>query len=79
MRTENSPAYIRVWIGKEKESGDSFTAACNRLLTGGWAREVTARELPVAMTLASGNMRLKPFAIRELLNQAGEIQVFAWG
>src|ERR671923_611579 len=44
----------------------SFAAAHNRLLTGGWAREVTVRELPVATTLAGVNMRLKPGAIREL-------------
>jgi len=44
----------------------SFTTARNRLLTGGWAREVTVRELPVATTLAGVNMRLKPGAIREL-------------
>ena len=30
----------------------SFAAARNRLLTGGWAREVTVRELPVAIELA---------------------------
>ena len=44
----------------------SFAAARNRLLTGGWAREVTTRELPVATTLAGVNMRLKPGAIREM-------------
>jgi len=44
----------------------SFAAARNRLLTGGWAREVTARELPVATELAGVNMRLKPGGIREL-------------
>lgn len=44
----------------------SFATARNRLLTGGWAREVTARELPIATTLAGVNMRLKPGAIREL-------------
>ncbi|HXW91338.1 MAG TPA: oxalate decarboxylase family bicupin [Terriglobales bacterium] len=44
----------------------SFATARNRLLTGGWAREVTVRELPVATTLAGVNMRLKPGAIREL-------------
>jgi oxalate decarboxylase len=38
----------------------------NRLLTGGWAREVTVRELPVATELAGVNMRLKPGGIREL-------------
>jgi oxalate decarboxylase len=44
----------------------SFAAARNRLLSGGWAREVTARELPVATTLAGVNMRLTPGGIREL-------------
>jgi oxalate decarboxylase len=45
---------------------DSFADAHNRLSSGGWAREVTARELPVSTTLAGVNMRLKPGAIREL-------------
>ena len=44
----------------------SYAAARNRLLTGGWAREITERELPVATTLAGVNMRLKPGGIREL-------------
>jgi oxalate decarboxylase len=44
----------------------SFSAARNRLLTGGWSREVTVRELPVATTLAGVDMRLKPGAIREM-------------
>ncbi|HEX3962089.1 MAG TPA: oxalate decarboxylase family bicupin [Trebonia sp.] len=44
----------------------SFSDARNRLSSGGWAREVTARELPVSTTLAGVNMRLKPGAIREL-------------
>jgi len=44
----------------------SFAAAHNRLLDGGWAREVTVRELPVATTLAGVNMRLKAGAYREL-------------
>ena len=44
----------------------SFSDAHNRLLTGGWSREVTVRELPVATTLAGVDMRLKPGAIREL-------------
>jgi oxalate decarboxylase len=44
----------------------SFSDARNRLLSGGWSREVTARELPIATTLAGVNMRLKPGAIREL-------------
>jgi oxalate decarboxylase len=44
----------------------SFAAAHNRLLTAGWAREVTARELPVATQLAGVNMRLEPGGVREL-------------
>ena len=44
----------------------SFDAAHTRILTGGWAREVTVRELAVASQLAGVNMRLKPGAIREL-------------
>jgi oxalate decarboxylase len=44
----------------------SFAAARNRLLTGGWSREVTVRELPAAKELAGVNMRLKPGGIREL-------------
>ncbi len=34
----------------------SFSAAHNRLLTGGWAREITVRELPVATELAGVNI-----------------------
>jgi oxalate decarboxylase len=44
----------------------SFAAAHNRLQQGGWAREVTVRELPVATQLAGVNMRLQAGAIREL-------------
>lgn len=44
----------------------SFAQAHNRVLTGGWAREVTTRELPVAVEMAGVNMRLKPGAVREL-------------
>jgi oxalate decarboxylase len=44
----------------------SFSAAHNRLLTGGWAREITTRELPVATELAGVNMRLKPGGVREM-------------
>ncbi len=43
-----------------------FAQARNRILTGGWAREVTTRELPVATELADVNMRLKPGGIREM-------------
>src|SRR4051794_22455227 len=44
----------------------SFAAAHNRLLPGGWAREVTTRELPIATELAGVNMRLEPHAVREM-------------
>jgi oxalate decarboxylase/phosphoglucose isomerase-like protein (cupin superfamily) len=68
----------------------SFAAARNRILTGGWAREVTVRELPVATELAGVNMRLKPGGIRELhwhphdewqyyISGRGRMTVFASG
>jgi oxalate decarboxylase len=44
----------------------SFADAHTRQEPGGWAREVTRRELPVATALAGVNMRLEPGAIREL-------------
>jgi oxalate decarboxylase len=44
----------------------SYAAAHNRVLSGGWAREITTRELPVATELAGVNMRLTPGGIREL-------------
>lgn len=43
-----------------------YAQAHNRVLTGGWAREITTRELPVAVDMAGVNMRLKPGAFREL-------------
>ncbi|HET6550564.1 MAG TPA: cupin domain-containing protein [Solirubrobacter sp.] len=44
----------------------SFAEAHNRLEPGGWAREVTERELPVATALAGVNMHLDEGAVREL-------------
>ncbi|HWI72925.1 MAG TPA: oxalate decarboxylase family bicupin [Baekduia sp.] len=44
----------------------SFADAHNRLSDGGWAREVTRRELPIATTLAGVNMRLDGGGVREL-------------
>ena len=44
----------------------SFATARNRLVTGGWAREVTTRELPIATEIAGVNMRVKPGGIREM-------------
>jgi oxalate decarboxylase len=44
----------------------SFDTAHTRLSTGGWSRQVTTKELPVATTIAGVDMRLKPGGIREL-------------
>jgi oxalate decarboxylase len=44
----------------------SFSDAHNRRTDGGWAREVTQRELPIATTLAGVNMHLHPGGVREL-------------
>ena len=46
--------------------GFSLSQAHNRLEEGGWAREVTARELPVSASMAGVNMRLGPGVVREL-------------
>ena len=43
-----------------------YAQAHNRVLSGGWAREITTRELPVATEIAGVNMRLTPGGIREL-------------
>lgn len=43
-----------------------FAFAHNRLEDGGWAREVTIREMPAMKELAIVNMRLDPGAVREL-------------
>lgn len=44
----------------------SFADAHNRLARAGWARQVTARELPVSTTIAGVNMRLNAGGVREL-------------
>ena len=43
-----------------------FALSHNRVLSGGWARETTTRELPISTEIAGVNMRLKPGGIREL-------------
>jgi oxalate decarboxylase len=43
-----------------------FALSHNRVLSGGWARETTVRELPVSTEIAGVNMRLTPGGIREL-------------
>jgi oxalate decarboxylase len=44
----------------------SFADSHMRLSQGGWGRQTTARELPVATELAGVNMRLKAGAVREM-------------
>ncbi|MDH2424495.1 oxalate decarboxylase family bicupin [Sphaerisporangium sp. TRM90804] len=44
----------------------SFSMAHTRMEEGGWTREVTQRELPIATTLAGVDMHLNPGAYREL-------------
>jgi oxalate decarboxylase len=44
----------------------SFADAHNRLARAGWARQITARELPASTTIAGVNMRLNAGGVREL-------------
>ncbi|WP_392397626.1 oxalate decarboxylase family bicupin [Paenibacillus tuaregi] len=44
----------------------SFSDTHMQLNQGGWSREVTARQLPVATTIAGVNMALTPGGVREL-------------
>lgn len=44
----------------------SFADTHVKLSEGGWAREITVRELPVATAIAGVNMHLSPGSIREL-------------
>ena len=61
-----------VLVPPETDSGSipnlkfSFALAHNRLEEGGWAREVTVRELPIAKSMAGVNMRLDSGVAREL-------------
>ena len=51
----------------------SFSLAHRRVEEGGWARQVTQRDLPVSTTIAGVNMRLTTGGIRELhWHAAGE-------
>jgi oxalate decarboxylase len=43
-----------------------FAMSRNRVLSGGWARETTAREMPISKEIAGVDMRLTPGGIREL-------------
>jgi oxalate decarboxylase len=44
----------------------SYSDTHMQLNHGGWSREITVRELPIATTLAGVNMRLTPGGVREL-------------
>jgi oxalate decarboxylase len=44
----------------------SFADAHMKMREGGWSREVTQLELPIATTIAGVNMRLNPGGVREL-------------
>jgi oxalate decarboxylase len=43
-----------------------FSFARKRVLSGGWTRQVTARELPISTTMAGVEMRLTAGGVREL-------------
>lgn len=44
----------------------SFSDTIMTIKSGGWSREITARELPVATTMTAVNMRLTPGGVREV-------------
>jgi oxalate decarboxylase len=60
------------WTPPATDAGDvnafkySFSLGHNRISKGGWARQVTVRDLPISVDLAGVNMRLEEGAIREL-------------
>lgn len=57
-----------------------FSLAHNRLQEGGWARQVTQRELPISTQIAGVNMCLKPGGIRELhWHKEAEWAYMLWG
>jgi len=57
-----------------------FSLANKRVYQGGWSREVTVRELPVAKELAGVNMRLDAGGIRELhWHNAAEWSIMLYG
>jgi oxalate decarboxylase len=57
-----------------------FSFSHKRVEEGGWARQVTAEDLPVAKTIAGVNMRLTAGGIRELhWHAAGEWAIMLYG
>lgn len=58
----------------------SFSDTHMNLNHGGWSREVTIRELPIATTLAGVNMSLTPGGVRELhWHKQSEWAFMIWG
>ncbi|MBW7475266.1 oxalate decarboxylase family bicupin [Paenibacillus oenotherae] len=58
----------------------SFSDTHMQLNKGGWSREITVRDLPVATTLAGVNMSLRPGGVRELhWHQQAEWAFMIWG
>ncbi|SFJ15425.1 oxalate decarboxylase family bicupin [Thermoflavimicrobium dichotomicum] len=58
----------------------SFSDTHMQLNHGGWSREVTVRQLPIATTLAAVNMYLTPGGVRELhWHQQAEWAYMLWG
>src|SRR6202022_3397167 len=53
-------------IGTVKPFKYSFSLARKRIESGGWTRQVTARELPISKTIAGVEMRLTAGGVREL-------------
>jgi oxalate decarboxylase len=57
-----------------------FTFSHKRTQEGGWARQVTVQDLPIAKTLSGVNMRLTAGGIRELhWHAAGEWAIMLYG
>ncbi|MFC5471789.1 oxalate decarboxylase family bicupin [Cohnella suwonensis] len=58
----------------------SFSDTHMQLDHGGWSREITVRDLPIATTLAGVNMCLTPGGVRELhWHQQAEWSYMIWG
>ncbi|MFC0333856.1 oxalate decarboxylase family bicupin [Paenibacillus sepulcri] len=58
----------------------SFSDTHMQLNQGGWSREITVRDFPIATTLAGVDMRLTPGGVRELhWHQQAEWAYMLWG
>lgn len=58
----------------------AFSDTHMQLNKGGWSREITVRDLPIATTLAGVNMSLRPGGVRELhWHQQAEWAFMIWG